>query len=835
MRHSKPIILAILILLLMISSVSTFAQPVWNLNVSPVLECVYAKADGTFEARFGYENRMDKTVESPIGTYNTLIPNSYNGLQPTTFTSGRKVNVFQVPFTTGSTVMWKLSSRSATASTTTPSRCKPNTPTMTATPNGETQVDLTWTPVDGVNSYSVFVSYGAPGATITKETYATNATTFSHTGLACGMVYTYSVAARGVERSSDASQPLSIKTVVCPPTAPAEGSVTVEAGLNGVRVSVTPDANIDEYRLETFDGVNWVSLGTSTDGNFDVSNLACGTSYTFRVAAVNASGEAVSEAITVTTDVCPPAMPNNVNVSLDLNSITVTFTPETGVEYRAEAWNGEAWVTMATSTDGTLSLDNLNCGTTYTVRVVAANPSGETATPEMQIPMPVCPPATPLASASATSMTDITVSWNAVENAVGYRVEMLQGEAWVVVAQNVSATSYTVSNLACGTAYNFRVAAFNTSGEATSQTAYAETLVCPPTAPTDINVNAGGGNANSAAFVWTMQTNTTYRVEQWDGSVWTTVVSNAQGSFDMSNLACGTTYTFRVVATNASGEAPSQSVIITTAICPPAAPMASAAALTTIDIAVSWDAAPNATSYRVEMQQGETWSTLNTTSDLSYNVGGLTCATSYTFRVVAVNASGEAPSTPTSAMTNACGPVQLIQNGSFEAQAANWSIIRPTSEAVRCNPAKPVAYEGQCFFLFRGGAKERSVLRQVIDTTAMGIDSTTPLTFSAAVRATKMSAGFQMSVTMFYADGTKTVKVSNLPRNTKNAYRVVTRTYTPDKPVIKIIVLMRYTNAAAVGNTRVDSVSLTYLPPAPTSAAPAAVEGLIPLPQAPQQ
>jgi hypothetical protein len=289
------------------------------------------------------------------------------------------------------------------------------------------------------------------------------------------------------------------------------------------------------------------------------------------------------------------------------------------------------------------------------------------------------------------------------------------------------------------------------------------------------------------------------------------------------------------VAANASGEVASQSVTITTAICPPAAPIASAAATSTTDITVSWNAALDAASYRVEMQQGDTWSTLNTTSELSYNVSGLTCATSYTFRVVAVNASGEAASTPTSTMTNACGPVQLIQNGGFEAQAANWSIVRPSGEAVRCNPAKPVAYEGQCFFLFRGGAKEKSVLRQVIDTTGMGIDSSTPLTFSAAVRAIKMVKGFQLMVTMFYEDGTKAVKLSNLPRNTTNAYRTVTRTYTPDKPVTKIVVVMRYTNAAAAGNARVDSVSMTYLPPVPTSTAPVAVDGLIPLPQAPQQ
>jgi len=624
--RNKSIILTLFILLIT-SSVVSIAQerqaptslppvPTYG-KISPIFECVYAKADGTFEAHFGYYNYNKEVTEVPLGKSNEIIPSSLNGPQPTTFSVGRQYDVFSVPFPGTDNIVWKLINKTSTASVNFYSRCRPDTPAVTATPIGDTQIDLAWTPIDGVTGYTVTVSYMiTPAMMITTdnnmvdtgdlfmtEMFDTTEPYFSHTDLACGTEYSYSVLALGVEKNSYESETVSVSTPACvipAPVAPAEGSITVDAGLNGVSVTVTPDANVDEYRLEMFDGTNWVSMGTSADGQFDLSSLACGTSYTFRVAAINASGEALSEEITVTTDPCPPAMPNNLNVSVGLDNVTVTFTPEAGVTYRAEVWDGQAWVTVATSTDGTLVINNLSCGMTHTVRVVASNNGGETVTPEMQIPMPVCPPVAPVAMASATSMTDISVIWNAVENAAGYRVEMLQGDAWTTLSTQTE-TSYAVSGLTCGTGYNFRVAAFNASGEATSQTAYAETVVCPPAPPADVNVNTGGNGSNSASFVWTMQVNTTYRVELWNGSTWTTVSENAQGSFDMSNLACGMTYTFRIVATNASGEAYSQDITVTTAVCAPAAPVVTATANSTTDITVSWNAVQDAASYRVEM------------------------------------------------------------------------------------------------------------------------------------------------------------------------------------------------------------------------------------------
>ena len=68
-----------------------------GLTVIPIFEGVYENEDGSVTYSFGYLNRnTDEVVETAIGEGNFIEPAEYNGVQPTTFQTGRNTGVFTV-------------------------------------------------------------------------------------------------------------------------------------------------------------------------------------------------------------------------------------------------------------------------------------------------------------------------------------------------------------------------------------------------------------------------------------------------------------------------------------------------------------------------------------------------------------------------------------------------------------------------------------------------------------------------------------------------------------------------------------------------------------------
>lgn len=101
---------------------ATPTVPITGRPVSPVLECVVENADGTYTARFGYNNPNTEPVTIPIGpindqnqSRNRFTPPPINRGQPEVFQPGRHESVFRVRFD-GSELVWTLDERTSTAS-----------------------------------------------------------------------------------------------------------------------------------------------------------------------------------------------------------------------------------------------------------------------------------------------------------------------------------------------------------------------------------------------------------------------------------------------------------------------------------------------------------------------------------------------------------------------------------------------------------------------------------------------------------------------------------------------------------------------------------------------
>ena len=122
-----------------------------------------------------------------------------------------------------------------------------------------------------------------------------------------------------------------------------------------------------------------VAAGTTIE---TVTGLTNGTSYTFRVTAVNAGGTAssVSRAVTPTG---APSQPLNLSYAAGAGYVDVSFTaPENNggfniTNYSYSIDNGANWVTRSPqSTTSPMRISGLTDGTTYQVKLKAINPSG---------------------------------------------------------------------------------------------------------------------------------------------------------------------------------------------------------------------------------------------------------------------------------------------------------------------------------------------------------------------------------------------------------------------------------------------------------------------------
>jgi chitodextrinase len=504
-------------------------------------------------------------------------------------------------------------------------------------------------------------------------------------GLTCGVPVSIAVAA--VDAAGNVSPPSSVTATPgpcvtqAPPTADTEPPSTptgvAAAGIGETSVTLSWNASVDNvgvtgYRLFR-DGTR---AGTASSRSYAFGGLACGTSYTLGVAALDAAGNVSGAATTiVATAPCPdttaPSAPTGLATSaVGQTSATLSWSAssdDVGVTgYRL--FRGGTQVGTASGTS--YAFGGLSCGTTYALGVAAVDAAGnvsQAATTSVTTAAcgggDVTPPSTPTGLAtSAVGQTSATLSWSASSDDVGvtgYR--LFRGGTQVGTA---SGTSYAFGGLACGTSYTLGVAALDAAGNVSgTATATVATAACPdttaPSIPTGLVTSAVG--QTSATLSWSASSDdvgvTGYRLFRGGAQV-----GAASGtSYVFGGLACGTSYTLGVAALDAAGNVSGTATrAVSTTACPdttaPSIPTGLAtSAVGQTSATLSWSASSDdvgVTGYR--LFRGGTQ--VGTAAGTSYAFGGLSCGTSYSLGVAAVDAAGNVSGTATRAVSTTSCP-----------------------------------------------------------------------------------------------------------------------------------------------------------------------------------
>ncbi len=607
--------------------------------------------------------------------------------------------------------------------------CPPGAPS--ATTNGATAITVTSATVNGTVSsngaattvtfeYGTTVAYGST-VNATQSPLGSGAvnTTVSAplSGLTCGTTYHFRVKANNgaTTNGNDAN----FTTALCPAPTVATSAATALAvtgatlnGLvsaNGAATSVTFEYGTTVAYGSSIAAVQspLISSAVNAAVSAPLTGLTCNTTYHFRVTANNGTNSNGGD-LSFSTSACPAAAPTVATsaataittVAATLNGTasangavtTITFDYGTTVAYGSSVNATQSPLAIGSVNSAVSApLTGLVCNTTYHYRANANNGIGGTINgSDISFTTAACAAVAPtVTTVAASALTTTTATVNGTVSANGasttvtfdYGTTIAYGGAGSPLTAtqsplssgSVSApVSALLSGLTCNTTYHFRVNANNGVGSTVNGADLTfTTAACAAVAPTAITIAASALTATTATLNGTVTANGATTTVTFDYG--TTIAYGGAGSplsatqsplssgsvsapvsALLSGLTCNTTYHFRVNANNGVGGTINGSDLsFTTAACAAVAPTATTAAATSITMTtatLNGTLSANGTATTVTFEYGATvayGSTINAAQSplasgavntaVSAAVSGLTCGTTYHFRVKANN------------------------------------------------------------------------------------------------------------------------------------------------------------------------------------------------------
>ncbi|MCY4360769.1 MAG: fibronectin type III domain-containing protein [Gammaproteobacteria bacterium] len=291
-----------------------------------------------------------------------------------------------------------------------------------------------------------------------------------------------------------------------------------------------------------------------------------------------------------------PDVPAALTVTAGNGSLTVSWAapddngaPITDYDWCYRAVGAGFWIHeapgTADSTATTAKFTGLINGTPYEIGVRAQNRVGESPWSDVVIgtPMPV-PPAGPTGVTVTPGNGSLTVSWTAPDDngaaLMDYDLRYRAGAVgvWTEEAPGTAASTALrreLSGLANGTAYEVQVRAQNRVGESPWSDPATGTPVAPPAKPTGVTASAGNARVTLSWNDPLNNTITKYQVQQKTGAAsygdWMDIPNSSATttSYEVTDLANGNEYGFRVRAVNAGGNGAGSDEVTVTPLAPP--------------------------------------------------------------------------------------------------------------------------------------------------------------------------------------------------------------------------------------------------------------------------
>jgi len=488
--------------------------------------------------------------------------------------------------------------------------------------------------------------------------------------------------------------PLPPAPVTWPASAIGAGSATLNGRVDprGTATTVTFEYGTDTTYGTTVDALQsplTTNLGNAQNVSAGLSGLANDTTYHFRVVASNDGGTVQGNDMTFTIGTVGTAPTATTVAATGVGSLAATLNgtinpgdAETAVlfEYGLDTGYGSTVtaspspVSGSTDTPVAAALGELLPDTTYHYRVMATNANGTTYGADMTFTTAILSQAPEAVTHGASSVGTTTATLNGAVNAHGLTTTVTfeygpttgYGTAVTAVQSPVTDSTdtlvnRTISGLADGVTYHFRVVAENASGTTYGEDRTFTPGIAPPTATTHgasgVGATAatmnGAVNANGSGATVAFQYGPSRSYSRTVDAIPATVAgsSDTDVSAAVSGLLPDMTYHYRVTAVNPGGTACGADMTFTTGTGPAVTtepPSGVGIATATLNgivnandesTAVTFEyGLTNAYGHTVTATPGTV--TGSTDTPVSATLAGLTPSTTYHFRAAGQNTGG---------------------------------------------------------------------------------------------------------------------------------------------------------------------------------------------------
>ena len=574
-------------------------------------------------------------------------------------------------------------------------RTMPGAPENLVLTRGNAQITVTWdAPTnnggDTVSDYDLDYKL-ASASGWTDSSHSGAGTSFVITGLTNGSEYDVRIAATNGAGPGpyveDSATPLALPG---PPT-----GLMLTPGHTQIVASWAAPANtggspITGYRVEYRVGQvgGWSHLTsalTSTATTATITGLTNGSLHQVRVSAINNAGTGSPNADDPPLSTTPrtmPGIPTDLTLGAGNAEISVSWTAPTnnggnaitGYDLEYRPGTSGTWTDLnsaQTSLATTATIDGLTNGQSYQVRVAAINDAGTGTHTNPVAAMPMAGvPGTPASLTLTPENTQIVATWTPPSSDGGsqitnydldYKKSSSGADDWNDTTRSGTGTTFTITGLENGTAYDVRVAAINVAGTG----AFIEDSTTPrttPGKPTSFSLLPRNGEIRAN---WSLLSDnnggspiTGFQVEYRAGTsgTWnphTPSQTSTTPSATITGLTNGTSYQVRVAGINAAGTGTYTDIESTTPRTTPGVPASLSLAPSNGQLTATWtaptDNGGNAVSgydldYKLTSDGADDWDdTTHSGTGTSFVISGLTNGTSYDVRIAAENAAGTGP------------------------------------------------------------------------------------------------------------------------------------------------------------------------------------------------
>ncbi|MGX7674621.1 fibronectin type III domain-containing protein [Plantactinospora sp. DSM 117369] len=534
------------------------------------------------------------------------------------------------------------------------------------------EIKLTWdAPGPNVYYWVYWRDVTAGETAFRKSEVPTDQTEATWQYLANTHVYEFKVSAENIAGEGPASTPVQARSQVALPGAPTNLRAFPSGSLQIRLTWDAPGPNLYYW-------VYWrdVTAGETTFRRSEVPTdqteatwqyLTNTHVYEFKVSAENVAGEGPASAPAQAPAIgIAPQPPSNLKATPGDGIVRLTWTasPTSGVGYMVYYRNvseNQSWKKLPYPLDDccTITMEYLNNGDRYEFKVAATSAAGESDPSNVVSATPLPPFPQPPTNLRATAGDgQVRLAWTASSTPrVWYLIEYRKaGGSWIRLKYPFDGCcTFDVNLLNNGTTYEFRVRANNAAGDSEpSNVASARPLPPFPQPPSNLSASNAGDGMVKLTWSKSPTPNVWYLIEyRKAGGSWTRLPYPLDSccSFTQKYLISGTTYEFRVRATNLAGDSSPSNVDSARPMPPfPKPPSNLRATAGDGQVKLTWSASPTPNVYYYIYQRNATlngwWERLPyPISGTSLTAGYLANGHYYDFKVTAVNLSGESDRT----------------------------------------------------------------------------------------------------------------------------------------------------------------------------------------------